>query len=253
MPWRLRLLARVGSTQDLVLAAARAGVPEGLCVIADEQVSGRGRAGRRWQAPPGSSLMLSLLWRPPPDRPVSPLPLVVGLAVARGIEAAGGPPVQLKWPNDCLIAGRKVAGVLVESRAGGDGLVVAVGVGCNVSWGGLTPDGPITLPATSLDHEGWGGGRTELAAEVLAALHDQYWSWREGGFERLRTAWMERAAWRDQEVRVATAKGSLVGRLEGVDGEGRLLLAGPDGQRAVAAGDLELASPAAVRPTGGPA
>ena len=244
----MRLLAQVGSTQDLILAAARGGEPEGLCVMADHQVHGRGRAGRTWQAPPGSSLMLSLLLRPPGSGQAASLPLVVGLAVARGIEAAGGPPVRLKWPNDCLIGGRKVAGVLVESLWTEEGQAVAVGVGCNVFWEGLRMDDAIAPGATALDREGWRGSGARLAAEVLASLSDHYRSWRDLGFPALREPWLRRAVWIGEEVQVASGTAPLQGRLEGVDDEGRLLVTGPHGQVAIAAGDLSTGPLPSVRP-----
>ncbi len=244
----MRLLAQVGSTQDLVLAAARAGEPEGLCVVADHQVHGRGRAGRAWKAPPGSSLMLSLLLRPPASHLPSSLPLVVGLAVARGIEAAGGPPVRLKWPNDCLIRGRKVAGVLVESLWTEAGQALAVGVGCNVSWEGILVDDSIAPGATALDREGWRGSGPGLAAAVLASLSDHYRSWSDLGFPALRDSWLERAEWIGEEVQVASGPAPLVGRLEGVDDEGRLLVTGAHGQVAVAAGDLATGPSPSLRP-----
>ncbi len=244
----MRLLAQVGSTQDLILAAARQGEPEGLCVIADQQAHGRGRAGRSWQAPPGTSLMLSLLLRPPSSRPIAPLPLVVGLAVARGIEAAGGPSVRLKWPNDCLIGGRKVAGTLVESLWTEAGQAVAVGVGCNAFWDGALVDHAIALEATALDGEGWRGSGDELAAEVLASLNDHYRSWSDLGFPALRQAWLERAEWIGEEVQVVSGSVPLVGRMEGVDDEGRLIISAPHGPVAIAAGDLSPGPAPSVRP-----
>jgi BirA family biotin operon repressor/biotin-[acetyl-CoA-carboxylase] ligase len=244
----VRLLSQVGSTQDLIQVAARAGEPEGLCVIADHQVHGRGRAGRAWQAPPGSSLMLSLLLRPPDSGRPTSLPLVVGLAVARGIEAAGGPPVRLKWPNDCLIGSRKVAGVLVESLWTDWGRALAVGVGCNVFWEGVLVDDALASRATALDREGWRGSGAGLAAEVLASLSDHYRSWSNVGFAALRDSWLERAEWIGEEVQVASGPVPLVGRLEGVDDEGRLLVTGPHRRVAVAAGDLSAGPFPSLRP-----
>ena len=238
VPWRVRLLAQVGSTQDLILAAARQGEPEGLCLLADQQVHGRGRAGRSWQAPPGTSLMLSLLLRPAGSHPIASLPLVVGLAIARGIEAAGGPQVGLKWPNDCLIGGRKVAGVLVESLWTEEGQAVAVGVGCNLFWDGFLIDEALAQGATALDREGWRGSGSSLAAEVLASLNDHYRSWSELGFPALRPSWLARAEWIGEVVQVGSGTAPVVGRMDGVDDEGRLLISGPDGPVAIAAGDL---------------
>jgi BirA family biotin operon repressor/biotin-[acetyl-CoA-carboxylase] ligase len=192
--------------------------------------------------------MLSLLLRPPASHLPSSLPLVVGLAVARGIEAAGGPPVRLKWPNDCLIRGRKVAGVLVESLWTEAGQALAVGVGCNVSWEGILVDDSIAPGATALDREGWRGSGPGLAAAVLASLSDHYRSWSDLGFPALRDSWLERAEWIGEEVQVASGPAPLVGRLEGVDDEGRLLVTGAHGQVAVAAGDLATGPSPSLRP-----
>ncbi len=143
----------VTSTNELVAAAGQAGTPEGLVVVADRQTAGRGRRGRSWEAPAGTSLMLSVLLRPSlPPAPLPPtswplLPLMTGTAVVEACRAvvpglAGR--VGLKWPNDLLVEGVKAAGILVESA--GDHVVV--GVGINVDWRGVQrPDG---LLATSL-------------------------------------------------------------------------------------------------------
>jgi BirA family biotin operon repressor/biotin-[acetyl-CoA-carboxylase] ligase len=128
----LRVFARLGSTNDLARGLAAAGAPERTVVLAEEQVAGRGRAGRGWSSPPGLGLWTSFVARPTGDP--SLLPLRVGLAVAEALDPfLGGSPAQLKWPNDLLVDGRKLGGILCEGswEAGGAGFVI-VGVGLNV-------------------------------------------------------------------------------------------------------------------------
>ena len=113
------------STQLLVDTA----LPEGAIVVADHQTAGRGRLGRRWEAPPGTALLCSVLLKPPPERTAPELSLVAGVAVADMLERALGLSVQLKWPNDVMLRREKVAGCLAEAR---DGAVV-LGIGVNVN------------------------------------------------------------------------------------------------------------------------
>ncbi len=246
VPYRVRLQARVPSTQDLVLAAARAGEPEGLVVVADHQTRGRGRAGHSWIDAPGTSLMFSLLWRPiGPAAGWGSLSLTAGLAVAEGIEAAGGPVADVKWPNDCLAGGRKLAGILVETGISAGSASAVVGVGCNVAWAGVDPGlGP---EATATDLEGSPVDLTELAGAVLTSLHRRYREWSSGGFDALRPAWTARCAWLGRRVVVRLPDGRLEGEMLGVDGDGSLRLGVGGGEVLVPAGDVSRASGPALR------
>ena len=126
---------RTGSTNDVAHERAAAGTAEGLLVIADEQTAGRGRLDRRWWAPPGSSLLMSLLLRPslPPSQ-VGQLTMCLGLAAVEAIEAVTGLRPALKWPNDLLLNGRKLGGMLSELRLDGEQVAYAVlGLGINVN------------------------------------------------------------------------------------------------------------------------
>jgi BirA family biotin operon repressor/biotin-[acetyl-CoA-carboxylase] ligase len=120
--------ARLDSTNRHLLDAARAGAVDGLVVVADEQTAGRGRLGRTWEAPPGASLLVSVLLRGigDPNRAV----MAAGVALASAVEHVAGIVAMLKWPNDVVVDDRKLAGLLAE--ADGDALVV--GAGCNVNW-----------------------------------------------------------------------------------------------------------------------
>lgn len=184
--------------------------------------------------------MLSLLWRPTSGLArLTSLPLVVGLAVAEGIERAGGPRTALKWPNDCLIRDRKVAGVLVEASEAGGGPAVVAGVGCNLRWRGLDPAARPAGSSTALDLEGFSGTRARLAVELLASLERRYRDFERSGFEDLRQEWQRRAAWIGSEVRVDGGGGAITGVYLGVDRSGALLLQPPEGATvAVSTGDL---------------
>ena len=156
--WRVPAVvafARTTSTNDVARALAAAGAPAGTVILAEEQTAGRGRAGRRWAAEPGSSLLLSVVLRPgtgsASDAPASVLPLRLGLAIARTVERAVGRPAEIKWPNDVLVDGRKLAGILCESAVGGPGgTFVIAGIGLNVQQRKRDFPPEIAAAATSL-------------------------------------------------------------------------------------------------------
>lgn len=128
-------LQETTSTSDEAKAAAKAGAPHGSSWLAETQTNGRGRQGRAWQSKPGDSILFSTLLRTtaPPER-VPPLSLVVGLAVRDAVEhATGASEVRLKWPNDVLVSGKKVAGILVEALVAGSRIeAIIIGIGLNV-------------------------------------------------------------------------------------------------------------------------
>jgi BirA family biotin operon repressor/biotin-[acetyl-CoA-carboxylase] ligase len=172
-PWGAPVVAleSVDSTNEEVRRRAAAGAPEGLVVVADSQTAGRGRRGHTWHSPPGAGVYLSLLLRPKvPAAEAVALPLRAGLATCRALRALGLEPV-LKWPNDVLVGGRKVAGILVESVTGREGLVdvAVVGIGVNVAAHPMPAD--IAHTATSIESAlGRPVPRADLAARLLRAL-----------------------------------------------------------------------------------
>jgi BirA family biotin operon repressor/biotin-[acetyl-CoA-carboxylase] ligase len=163
------------STQRLLAVDA----PEGAVAVADEQTEGRGRLGRRWEAPAGTSLLLSIQLRPRVQPARWPeLTVLLSRAVAAAIEAVTGLATELKHPNDVLVGGRKVAGVLAEATEGR--VVVGIGINVNVPPEELPRD--VRLPATSLLAErGEPVGRVELAVELLDRLEQAYDSWNATG------------------------------------------------------------------------
>lgn len=164
----LSVIDRADSTQDLVHRLGEEGAPHGTAIFAREQVGARGTRGRAWRAPPGG-LWLSVLLRPETPAAVEVLSLRVGLAVARTLERAGKvPPIGLKWPNDLILGGKKLAGVLCEARWRGERIGwVTVGVGINVT--NPIPDEVRGMAARLGDHDSHLTPDT-LAEPVRAAI-----------------------------------------------------------------------------------
>ena len=163
------------STQHLV----GPGDPEGTLAVAEEQTEGRGRLGRRWLAPHGTSLLCSILLRPrvPPPR-LPELSLVAGAACADAIRSVARLATTIKFPNDVLVHGRKVAGILAEAKA--DHVVLGIGINVNVPRDELPAD--VATPATSiLAESGRRLGRAELLVVLLAKLEERYDAWAEAG------------------------------------------------------------------------
>jgi BirA family biotin operon repressor/biotin-[acetyl-CoA-carboxylase] ligase len=171
-------LRSVGSTNDRARELAERGAPHGTLVTADEQTAGRGRLGRRWEAPPATAILASLVLVPPVVAARLPeLSLVAGRAVARAIEAVTGLEPTLKFPNDVLVGGRKVAGILAEASEGR--VVLGFGVNVNQLTGEL-PAETATAPTSLRIETGAPVERAELLAEILAQLEIGYDRWVSG-------------------------------------------------------------------------
>ena len=213
----------IDSTSNRLKALARGGAPEWTVVLADVQTGGRGREGRTWESPPGG-LYLSVLLRPRLEK-FGLLPLAAGVAVA---EAAGemGVRTELKWPNDVLASGRKLAGILSEAASGPAGVEwVALGIGVNVSGGGPALRPEVGAEATSLAAEGaLDVGVEPVAVAVLARLAARYDALRSDPGE-LVSAWRSHAAaWWGSLVDVRVGEATLRGRLLDVDADGALVI-----------------------------
>ncbi|HEY6622517.1 MAG TPA: biotin--[acetyl-CoA-carboxylase] ligase [Acidimicrobiales bacterium] len=159
----VRWFDELDSTNRYLLSEARAGAGEGLVVVADHQSAGRGRLGRRWEAPPGANLLASVLLRPHlPFEARHLASAVVALAAADACAALGGVAASIKWPNDLLVDGRKLAGVLAEADVGTEGRApIVVGIGINVAWpAATTVGGPTDPPAREPGGPGGPGGRS---------------------------------------------------------------------------------------------
>lgn len=230
----VRLVMATPSTNGDVAAAARAGAAAGLVVVAESQTAGRGRLDRSWQAPARSGLTFSVLLRPGvPRSRWAWLPLLAGLAVADAVRAVGLLDATVKWPNDVLVAHRKLAGVLAEVV---DDAVV-VGLGINVS---LRADELPVPSATSLALAGSATtDRDTVLRATLRSLERRYGQWVEGA-SALGAEYRSASATIGRQVRVELPGArSLEGEAADVDGAGRLVVRAPDGTlTALSAGDV---------------
>ena len=166
----LEIRARTGSTNDGARALAEAGAAAGTVVLADAQSAGRGRRGRTWTDAPGRSVLLSMVWRPAGPAPGA-APLRAGLAVAEALAELGVADVSVKWPNDVLARGRKLAGVLCEGAVGGAAPYLVVGVGINVLQGADELPRELAATATSVAlAAGAGVSRRAVATAVVRGL-----------------------------------------------------------------------------------
>jgi BirA family transcriptional regulator, biotin operon repressor / biotin---[acetyl-CoA-carboxylase] ligase len=238
----LETLPAVGSTNDVVRERALAGAAEGLVVRAEEQLAGRGRHGRVWASPPGN-LYASLLLRP--HRPLAEaatLSLVIGLSLADAIAGAapsGAVQPRLKWPNDVLLGGAKLAGILLEN-VGSDPAspVLVVGFGVNVAH---CPEG-LPYPATTLRSAGLDLSPADLLDRFLRAFAADYALWGDRGFAALRQRWLARAERLGSEAGVMVGERAISGRFVDVDPAGRLVLDSPSGRETLNAGELFFAT-----------
>jgi BirA family biotin operon repressor/biotin-[acetyl-CoA-carboxylase] ligase len=231
---RLHYFDRVSSTMDVIHEMASKGAPPGTAVIAGEQLEGRGSRGRTWHSPVGG-LWLSVVFKPPAVEGLEVISLRVGLAVAESIQSLVHKAVQLKWPNDLMLEGRKLGGVLCEARWQGDALGwVAVGVGMNVR--NHVPD-ELGAVAVSLSELTAGVTVEEIADPVLAALRGL-----DLGSARLSPAELDRFARRDW-LRGQLIREPVAGRVTGVGEDGALLVRIASGSEvSLRSGTVELAA-----------
>jgi BirA family transcriptional regulator, biotin operon repressor / biotin---[acetyl-CoA-carboxylase] ligase len=241
--YRLVSYDSLGSTNDEAKRLARDGAEEGTLVWALEQTAGRGRRGRAWASPPGN-LYASLVLRPrcPVDR-AAQLGFVAALAIGDTLcsicERLEG--LSYKWPNDVLLRGRKIAGILLESELGeGDApRLVVVGVGINL----VSSPRDTAFPATSIAEEDLGIVSPGAALEGFAR-HFQAWAehWREEGFGPVRAAWRSHAVALGESIRVHLEPATLHGRFLDIDQHGALLLESAGEIRRISAGEIFPAS-----------
>ena len=237
--YTLVALDEAGSTNDEAKERASAGAPEGTVVWAGRQRAGRGRRGRAWKSPPGN-LYLSVLLRPAcTARSVAQFSFVAALAALDLMDGSLPGRARCKWPNDILLDGAKVAGVLLESSLGPGGRVdwVVLGIGVNlVSHPGIK--GPV--PSTSLVAAGGPPlAPADALGALLAALSRRRQEWEDEGFDAVRHAWLARAHGIGGPVTVVNGDRRLAGIFEGLDAEGALVLAHTGAAPlSIAAGDV---------------
>jgi BirA family transcriptional regulator, biotin operon repressor / biotin---[acetyl-CoA-carboxylase] ligase len=227
-----------GSTNDDALLAARSGAPHGSVFVTDEQTAGRGRRGNSWLAAPGEALLFSVLLRPKLELPqTSALTLAIGLALRDAVSQRIAPSAEIKWPNDLLVSGKKLAGVLVESQLQGDRLqAVVVGIGLNVA----SREFPEEIAARATSLALLGAARLErepLLEDILEAIAARLDAYQRTGVAGILSELNIADALRGKRVRVDDQIG--IGR--GLDEQGRLLLEDEAGDvHAVLSGTVEL-------------
>jgi BirA family biotin operon repressor/biotin-[acetyl-CoA-carboxylase] ligase len=221
----------VDSTNDVARDAARQKHADGLAVLAESQRKGRGRLGRRWISPPGASILMSVLLIDRGQRLAhEAVTIAAGLAVAEAVDELADLSCQVKWPNDVLVDGRKVAGVLVELSSLRGGRAVVVGIGVNVR--ASPPASRLAAPATHLDeHSGEPVERIELARAILRRLDAWVCCIQDRRLEELREAWRGRCAMIHERVAVQCGGRRYVGRAEDIHPLEGLVLVGDHGER----------------------
>jgi BirA family biotin operon repressor/biotin-[acetyl-CoA-carboxylase] ligase len=221
----LRVFERLGSTNDEARAWASGGALDLSLVLADEQTQGRGRSDRRWYTPAGTALAFSLILRPSATEAAFPMRLsgVASLAVADALARVGLHP-GIKWPNDVLVGGRKLAGILVESVWNDNALDACIlGIGINVLAGSAPSAEDVSFPATTVEDELKRlPDRLALLRDVLAALLE--WRGKLASKEFI-AAWENRLVFRGENVTLSTeGRDEVEGTLVGLDTDGSLLL-----------------------------
>jgi BirA family biotin operon repressor/biotin-[acetyl-CoA-carboxylase] ligase len=223
----LEVVDSIDSTNQHVLMLADQGAPHGYCLVAQNQLAGRGRQGRPWLSDGEGSLTFSLLWRFQGDATkLAGLPLVVSLAVTQALEQLHVDGLALKWPNDLLRHGRKVAGVLVEVSDALDGALGAViGIGLNVVLEEALSD-QLASPATDLrDAKGQTPSRDVILAAILKTLIAHLQQFSETGFAPFEAEWMARCAHRERLIRLTLPNRRIeIGECAGLSEDGALLL-----------------------------
>lgn len=238
--YRRLALGSVGSTNDEAFAQARCGDPGKLWVTATRQTAGRARRGRNWVSEPGNLYASLLLIDPAPMPQLATLPLVAALAVYRALKplvTGSGKTIAIKWPNDILLDGAKINGILLESQSLGNGTTGVV-AGCGINCKNHPEE--ALYPTTSLAEAGIDVTPDQVFAGLAKEMAGLLAQWDRGGaFTAIRRQWIDAAAGIGDPIKVNLADGCLEGLFEDIDADGCLSVRLPDGNtERVSAGDL---------------
>jgi BirA family biotin operon repressor/biotin-[acetyl-CoA-carboxylase] ligase len=233
--YELRRVARCGSTNSVLLAER--GLARPVLLLADEQTAGRGRRGQRWHSAPGEGLTLSLavvLRRP--LRELAALPLVAGVAVARALRALGVARAALKWPNDIVVDGAKLGGILAETKSLNGAIKAVVGVGINLR-GAAALRTRLRRKVAALEQFTAVPDPETMAGAIAQSLLESLTAFETRGLDAVRADWDRLDAHAGQRLRVRLADGRvLTGVASGLESDGALRLATRTGMRAVRSG-----------------
>lgn len=220
------------STNDVVEHLAKSGARDGLVVFAESQTRGRGRRGRTWTSPRGKGLWFSVLLRPTlPPSAASRITVAASVAVARTIRQNCGVDARIKWPNDVIVNGKKLAGILTELRADSDEILLAIlGIGIDVNCQREDFPGELNELATSVELEkGNAQDRVALAVQVLAAL-DECYQMALTNFEAIADEWAKLCTTLGKQIVVTMGQRRIEGFAQALDSDGALLLRRDSGQ-----------------------
>jgi BirA family biotin operon repressor/biotin-[acetyl-CoA-carboxylase] ligase len=238
----LNVFPVIGSTSSALMQRAEQASVQGVVNLAELQVRGRGRRGRTWLSPFARNLAMSFgVWVPQPPQELGGFSLAVGLATVDMLANHGIAEVELKWPNDILLAGKKLAGVLIELVPRQRGTELVVGIGMNLQ----LPEAArldIDQPATDLAHTGVRVARNDLAARLLSSIVDYTDGFAAGGFAPMQSAFDQHHRLQGSACHLVQGSTVIEGVVLGVTAQGELLLNTAEGTRAFSAGEVSLRS-----------
>lgn len=229
------------STNDRAAELAAAGAPDFTMVTADRQTAGKGRRGRVWETPAGSSIAMSLVLRPKvPLAALSEVTILAGIAVARRLKMLGAAP-KIKWPNDIRLKDRKVCGILAETKlSAGTAEYVILGIGINVTKAAYSEE--VAETAVSLEEAGIAAVREELTAGIAGELTELLAEWEQkGNISFIIDEYEASMEWMGEICRVIGADGSFTeGKVMGISADGALRFLTQEGEQSVTAGEVSL-------------
>ena len=238
----LNVFPVIGSTSSALMQRAEQASVQGVVNLAELQVRGRGRRGRTWLSPFARNLAMSFgVWVPQPPQELGGFSLAVGLATVDVLANHGIAEVELKWPNDVLLAGKKLAGVLIELVPRERGTELVVGIGMNLR----LPEAArldIDQPATDLAHTGVSVARNDLAARLLSSIVDYTDAFAARGFAPMQSAFDQHHRLQGSACHLVQGSTVIEGVVLGVTAQGELLLNTAEGTRAFSAGEVSLRS-----------
>jgi BirA family biotin operon repressor/biotin-[acetyl-CoA-carboxylase] ligase len=241
---KLYYFPEIGSTNDEAYSLGIAGAPEGTVVVADSQTKGKGRMARVWHSPAGSNIYTSLILRPHLTPAAAPqISLVAGVAVAELMEQYCSGRVELKWPNDVLVTGKKICGILAQMKTAGEDIdFVVVGIGINVNIRKNQFPEEIREIATSLSIE---AGREIIRQDLIISLYENFAKWYkkllQNGFAAIKEKWLDLAPMIGQNVQIMFQNEKVIGKALDLADDGSLIILSADNEKMkISAGDATI-------------